>query len=207
MDMIDLFFIILTGIIAYRLYVTLGVEDTDTHDINFGNFSKNRKKKEDDTFQKQEVETPLITTLKQIQHVDKDFTQERFLQGAEKAFELIVMSFIKGDKSRLQDFVSQEIFGKFSKNIESRHKKETTAELPFFRVTKVEIESMQIKNKIVIIQVFFGSEQTQLLKDKNGKILEGDPDHIDQIEEIWTFERPLVSKEPRWVLVETTSAS
>ena len=99
------------------------------------------------------------------------------------------------------------VLKKFSKTIDQRQKEETTTELAFFRVTRTEIKSMEIKNNITLIEVNFGSEQTQLLKNKEGKILEGDPDHIDQIEEIWTFERPLSSKEPTWVLTETASAA
>jgi len=208
MDIIDLFFIVLTGIIAYRLYTALGQRDEGQQPPRPSkNFSEEWRKRSAPSTQEEKKESPLITTLKQIQHVDKTFTQERFLQGAEKAFELIIISFIKGDKERLKYLVSSALLKKFSKTIDQRQKEETTAELAFFRVTRTEIKSMEIKNNITLIEVNFGSEQTQLLKNKEGKILEGDPDHIDQIEEIWTFERPLSSKEPTWVLTETASAA
>jgi predicted lipid-binding transport protein (Tim44 family) len=207
MHAVDLMFLGLTVLVAYRLYTILGQKKGPDEDQqnnpsrdSWANPSVAPEKK------KEEPVGPLVTALKQIEHSDKHFTQERFLQGAEKAFEMILSSFMKGDKKALKDLIGQNLFKHFSEVIDQREKAGQRAELAFFRIAGLQIQDVTIKNNKALIKVLFQSEQTQLLRNEKNEVLEGDPDHIDQIDEVWTFERPLQAKTPHWILVETTSA-
>lgn len=210
MHTLDVFFIALTAIIAYRLYIILGHRG-DQASSSSDTTDEQRRTKE------RSVKTPskssgkdgvsLMTALKQIEYADKTFSQDYFLQGAEKAFEMIIQAFIKGDKETLEELVSSKLLKKFSQVIDQRNTEERMGELLYFRVAKVEMKNVTVKNGTAFIQVMFESEQTQVLKDKNGNLIEGDPDSIDHIAEIWTFERPLDAKTPHWLLAETSAVS
>lgn len=211
MHTIDLIFLVLAMVVAYRLYSILGTGKKDSQSKNFNPevfqaHPKAKPKTQQKVMKKGEDTSPLVTALKQIQHADPSFTQERFLEGAEKAFEIIISSFIKGNKSSLKPLVNTSLFKQFSEAIEQRIAAKHRTELSFFRVVGLKLTDMTIKNHRARLSVEFQSEQTQLLKDAKGKVLEGDPDHIDQITEVWVFERPLKSKTPNWVLVETSAS-
>jgi len=210
MHAVDIIFLGLTVVVAYRLYNILGQKNGQDEiksslkktrspeisvDVPINQENKNSDEK-----------SPLITALKQIEHADKTFTQERFLEGAEKAFEMILSAFMKGDKKALQDLVSPKILKQFSDVIDQREKNKTRAELSFLRVMSVNIQDITIKNNTATIKVLFQSEQTQLLKNEKNEILEGDSDHIEQIDELWTFERPLHSNTPNWFLTGTAAS-
>jgi predicted lipid-binding transport protein (Tim44 family) len=207
MHAIDLMFLGLTVFVAYRLYSILGQKKgpdnqgagNPLNDTWVGSPLKAEKKYE-------EPVGPLVTALKQIEHADKNFTQDRFLAGAEKAFEMILSNFMKGDKKGFKDLVSPGLLKQFSDVIDERDKNGQRAEMAFLRVVGVSIKDITIKNHKALIQVLFQSEQTQLLKNDKNEVLEGDPDHIDQVEEVWTFERPLTSTTPNWILISTTAA-
>jgi predicted lipid-binding transport protein (Tim44 family) len=207
MHTVDLMFLGLAVVVAYRLYTILG-QKKGPDDIKKTNPLKDSWAQPAVTPEKKAEEPlgPLVTALKQIEHSDKHFTQERFLNGAEKAFEMILSSFMKGDKEALKDLVGEKLLKQFSTVIDQREKAGQRAELAFLRLAAIKIEDISIKNHKALIKVLFQSEQTQLLRNDKNEVLEGDPDHIDQIDEVWTFERPLEAKTPNWVLVETTSA-
>lgn len=207
MHAIDLIFLSLTAIIAYKLYSILGQNKPSDGD-SFSNPNPQRPAKpmrSKEPASELAGAPPTITALKQIQHEDPLFTQEHFLKGAEKAFEIILKSFIKGDKNSLKKLVDPFLLKEFSNIIDKRKKEKSNAELSFFRIVKIKIDAIKIKGKNASIDVLFESEQTQILKDPSGEILEGDPNRIDQIEEIWTFEKPLKSRSSIWILCNTKS--
>jgi predicted lipid-binding transport protein (Tim44 family) len=39
--------------------------------------------------------------------------------------------------------------------------------------------------------------------DKDGEVIDGDPAEIQEITDVWTFERPVKSRDPNWKLVAT----
>ena len=204
MHAIDLIFLGLTVVVAYRLYNILG-QKKESSSTPFQK-KENWEQKKAPTDAKKTQSRPVVTALKQIQHEDPTFTQENFLMGAEKAFEMIITNFIKGDKPGFKSLVNNTLFKQFSDSIDRRKEKGTRAELAFFRVVGLKLKEIKVKNHRALIQVLFESEQTQLLKGKAGELLEGDPEHIDQLKELWTFERPLKTKTPNWVLCETISS-
>ena len=147
-----------------------------------------------------EALSELDKTLMSIPH----FAKSKFIKGAERAFQIITEAFNKGDVETLEMLVNKKLFKKFQEVIEQRKQNKVTAETDFIGFDKVEIAKANIKaNKVAEITVEFVSEQVNILRDAEGKVIEGDENYIQNITDVWTFERAISSTSPNWVLVST----
>ena len=133
-----------------------------------------------------------------------NFDKNNFLSGAKRAFEIIVEAFAKGDIATLEKLVNKNLLKKFQEVIEDRQAQGVIAEADFIGFNKAEIIKAKIgKNHVAKIIVEFVSEQVNLLKNKQGDVIEGDDKFIQNITDVWTFERALTSTNPNWLLVST----
>ena len=132
------------------------------------------------------------------------FNRTTFLSGAQRAFEMIVTSFAKGEIDILKALIGKTLFKKFEDIINQRKEEGITAETDFIGFNSVEIVSAKIdKNNKAKIAVRFVSEQANVLRNAEGNIIEGDENFIQTITDIWTFERNINSATPNWTLVST----
>ncbi|MBP3545589.1 MAG: Tim44 domain-containing protein [Alphaproteobacteria bacterium] len=133
-----------------------------------------------------------------------NFNRTTFLSGAQRAFEMIVTSFAKGEIDILKALIGKTLFKKFEDIINQRREEGITAETDFIGFNSVEIVSAKIdKNNKAKIAVRFVSEQANVLRNAEGNIIEGDENFIQTITDIWTFERNINSTTPNWMLVST----
>ena len=156
--------------------------------------------------EKEEVQVP----EEELSEIDKvlakipGFNREKFLTGAERAFEIIISAFSKGDVETLEMLVSKSLLKKFQEIIEKRKAEGITSETDFIGFDDVEITNAKIsKSEVAKITVRFVSEQVNILKKKDGEVIEGDENFIQNITDSWTFERALTSTNPNWLLVST----
>ena len=168
------------------------------------------EKKEAETQNAVSAEAPAQPVDENMSETDKvlasipGFNKQQFLENAKKAFELIVSSFSKGDTQTLEMLVSQKLIAKFQEVLNQRQADGITAETDLIGFDSAEITKAQInKNNIINITVKFISEQVNLLKNKKGEVIEGDEQYIQNITDVWTFERSLTSTSPNWMLVST----
>lgn len=156
--------------------------------------------------EKEEVQVPeeeLSETDKVLAKIP-GFNREKFLTGAERAFEIIISAFSKGDVETLEMLVSKSLLKKFQEIIEKRKAEGITSETDFIGFDDVEITNAKIsKSDVAKITVRFVSEQVNILKNKDGEVIEGDENFIQNITDSWTFERALTSTNPNWLLVST----
>ena len=156
--------------------------------------------------EKEEVQVPeeeLSETDKVLAKIP-GFNREKFLTGAERAFEIIISAFSKGDVETLEMLVSKSLLKKFQEIIEKRKAEGITSETDFIGFDDVEITNAKIsKSDVAKITVRFVSEQVNILKNKDGVVIEGDENFIQNITDSWTFERALTSTNPNWLLVST----
>jgi predicted lipid-binding transport protein (Tim44 family) len=129
--------------------------------------------------------------------------KEQFTKGAKAAYEMIVTSFAKGDKKTLKPLLNKEIYQNFSDEIDHRKKEDLKSELTFVGVKSAEIKNFEKKNNIYTFTVNFVSEIITCKKDKNNKIIEGNPDIIKTVNDVWKFSKNMWSSDPNWYLVET----
>ncbi|MBY0430730.1 MAG: TIM44-like domain-containing protein, partial [Rhodospirillales bacterium] len=51
----------------------------------------------------------------------------------------------------------------------------------------------------------FVTDQVNILRDSAGNVVEGDPNRVTEVRDLWTFAREVRSKDPNWTLVATRS--
>ena len=137
-------------------------------------------------------------------NVDED-VKKKFLKGAELAYEQIIVSFAKGDKKSLKSLLGKDLFINFSEIIDERKKKELTYETTFIGVKSSKVIEFKKIENIYKVTVNFVSEIITCVKDKNDKIIEGNPDTIKTVNDVWKFSKNMWSQDPTWYLIETSN--
>ncbi len=128
--------------------------------------------------------------LKIIYDKVEDFDHKYFIEGAKKAFEIIITAYHNSDKKTLKDLVSKDVYSAFEKSIDD---KTNDPNYQFYSLTVESVENAIIENNTMKITLRFISEQ---LKDN-------DENSITKKQDTWTFEKKINSKNPAWLLVAT----
>ena len=137
-------------------------------------------------------------------NVDEE-AKKQFLKGANIAYEQIITSFAKGDKKSLKNLLGKGLFNDFSEVIDSRKKKELKYETTFIGIKSSKILEFKKIENVYKVTVDFVSEIITCVKDKNNKIIEGNPDVIKTVNDVWKFSKNMWSQDPTWYLVETSN--
>jgi len=137
-------------------------------------------------------------------NVDEE-AKKTFLKGADIAYEQILTSFAKGDKKSLKSLLGKNLFIDFTIVIDERKKKELKYETTFIGLKSSKILEFKKIENIYKVTVNFVSEIITCVKDKNDKIIEGNPDKIKQVIDYWKFTRNILKKGPNWYLSEIVS--
>ena len=131
--------------------------------------------------------------------------KKQFLKGAEIAYENILVSFAKGEKAKLKDLLTKDIFTNFEQAIDLRVKEKIKSELTFIGVKESSVEKFEkIKNDL-IATVKIVCEIISVKKDKDDKVIEGNPDKIKTVTDYWKFTKNASNKNPNWFLAEIIS--
>jgi predicted lipid-binding transport protein (Tim44 family) len=143
--------------------------------------------------------------LKKLTATDTSFDPERFLDGAKLAYEMIVTAFADGDRKTLKNLLSREVYDGFSGAISDRESREEEVRSTFVGIDSATIKSAEVISNDERITVRFVSQIISAIFDSDGEIVDGDPDQIAEVIDIWTFARDVRSKDPNWKLVATES--
>lgn len=147
--------------------------------------------------------TGLVAGLEAISAADPNFRAGEFIGGARSAFEMIVKSFAEGDLPTLQGLLSERLYQLFAAAVNDRKARGLTAETIVERIIAAEILGARIEGASGQVTVRFDSEQINVIRNAAGQVVEGDPDQLVRIEDVWTFARTLGSANPNWQLVQT----
>jgi predicted lipid-binding transport protein (Tim44 family) len=150
--------------------------------------------------------TPLAHGLDAIADQDSSFDARHFLSGARSAYEMIVLAFANGDRRALKDLLSSEVYESFDTVIKDREKHEQKTETRFVSIDKVELMNAEARDRSAQLTVRFVSQMISVTRDKTGTIVDGNPDKVTDITDVWTFARDITSRDPNWKLVGTGSA-
>jgi predicted lipid-binding transport protein (Tim44 family) len=151
--------------------------------------------------------TPLAAGLDAIVAQDSSFDPRHFLSGAKSAYEMIVLAFANGDRRALKDLLSSEVYESFEAVIKDREKHEQKTETRFVSIDKAELVSAEARDRAAQLTVRFVSQMISVTRDKAGTIVDGNPDKVADITDVWTFARDTSSRDPNWKLVGTGSAA
>jgi predicted lipid-binding transport protein (Tim44 family) len=160
--------------------------------------------------QREEAPSPVADAgslggIAQIRSVDRSFDPGEFVSGARRAFEMIVESFAKGDSTTLRPLLSDEVFARFDGAIRAREEARQTLTTTLVGIREAEIVDAALEGRTAQVTVKFVSEQINVTRDSEGRVVEGDPSAVATVTDIWTFARNAASRDPNWLLVATAS--
>ena len=132
-----------------------------------------------------------------------DDAQKEFLKGAKIAYETIITDFSDNDNKLIasKPLLSKKIHDQFEEALKERSKRGHYAEITFIGVNSAKIKEHKEIDNILNVTVDFVSEVITCIKDKNKKIISGDPQKIKKIYDTWVFSRDTTSANPNWQLV------
>lgn len=141
-----------------------------------------------------------------IRGVDPDFRLDGFLSGARMAFEMIVQAYADGDLKTLRPLLADEVYGPFAAAVEQRRKSGETLISELMGIRSVEAVDARLNGTFAEVTVRFVSEQVNAVRDAEDRVVEGDPNRVIDVVDVWTFRRDTRSKDPNWQLVATRAA-
>ena len=131
--------------------------------------------------------------------------KNEFLKGAKIAYETIITDFSDNDNKLIKSkpLLSKSIYDQFNQALKERSQRGHYAEITFVGVKSATIKEHKKIDQILKVTVDFVSEVITCIKDKDKKVISGDPEKIKNIYDTWVFSRDTKSKNPNWHLVET----
>lgn len=144
---------------------------------------------------------PLSAGLMRIKLADDGFDEKDFLGGAKGAFEMIVQAYAEGDVDTLKSLVAGPLYGGFVQAIEEREQANETQATTIVTIRSADFTAAELDGTDARVTIEFVSEQVKATRDADGKVIDGDPDRIEVLTDIWTFERDTRSPDPNWELV------
>ncbi|AJY45192.1 Tim44/TimA family putative adaptor protein [Martelella endophytica] len=149
--------------------------------------------------------TPINTGLRAIVEADPQFDPETFLKGARSAYEMIVMAFADGDRKTLKNLLSKEVYEGFNAAMSEREARGETVKANFVGVEKAEITDAEIEKSEAKVTLRIVSQMISATYGRDGGLVEGDPEEIAEVRDLWTFARDTRSRDPNWKLIATAS--
>lgn len=143
--------------------------------------------------------------LEAIRAADPDFDAVSFLAGAKIAFDMILTSFAAGDANGLKPLLAPEVMQQFGTAISDRLRRKETLKTTLVGIIGLELVDAEMKGPDARIKVKFTSQQVNVTQDSEGRIVDGHPNEVATITDVWTFSRPVTARDPNWVLIGTES--
>ena len=152
-----------------------------------------------------DLASPIGQSLARMRAIDSTFDASRFLDGAEKAFRMIVGAFASGDLTALRSLLSDDTYRAFAQAIEAREAAGHVQVSEIRSVETVAVDDVELRGNVAVVTVRFVSDQVSFTRDKDGHPVAG-TDAVTEITDLWTFERDLSTRDPTWRLVAARSA-
>jgi predicted lipid-binding transport protein (Tim44 family) len=150
-----------------------------------------------------EAGSPTAVGLDAVAAQDPTFDPKHFLTGGRAAYEMIVTAFAQGDRRTLKNLLSKEVYDGFEAAIKERESRGEKVETRFVSIDKADITHAEVKGKTAQVTVRFVSQLVSVTRDRDGNVIDGSPDKVTDVTDVWTFARDLSSRDPNWKLVAT----
>ena len=129
--------------------------------------------------------------------------KKEFLKGAQIAYETIVTNFSKGKLKDIKSLLDMNVYKQFNIAIDERKSKNYSSETTFIGINSAEIKHHQQNKNMLEVTVEFVSEIISCIKDKENKIISGDPEKVKKVNDVWKFSKDSRSTNPNWLLIDT----
>jgi predicted lipid-binding transport protein (Tim44 family) len=140
-----------------------------------------------------------------IRAADPSFEPIGFTGGARAAFTAIVEAFAKGDIAALRALLDGPTFSSFEAAIRGRVERKEKAETTLIGFEASDVAAAELQGTNASVTVRFVSEQINVLRNADGQIIDGNPNEVQKVIDLWTFRRDTKSSDPNWLLVKTES--
>ncbi len=147
--------------------------------------------------------TELNKGMRAIRDADPSFAPKSFVDGAKMAYEMIVMAFADGDRRTLKNLLSREVYEGFVSAIDEREKRKEKIESSFVGIDDMTIIAAEMKGSEAHVTLRIVSELISATRDSAGEVIDGDPETVAEVKDVWTFARDTRSRDPNWKLVAT----
>jgi predicted lipid-binding transport protein (Tim44 family) len=140
--------------------------------------------------------------VKQNHEILEGQNKKEFLKGAEIAYETILTSFAHGDLKKLKNLLTANMNKNFSEAIEARNKGKIKSEFTFIGIKESSVEKYEKTKDDLFATVKFVAEVISAKKDKEENVIEGNPDKIKFVTDVWKFTKNIKNESPDWHLSE-----
>jgi predicted lipid-binding transport protein (Tim44 family) len=147
--------------------------------------------------------TRIAQGLDEIARAEPSFDANVFLDGAKAAYEMIVSAFAHGERQALKNLLSREVYDGFDRAIAEREKRSEKVETTFVSIDRAEIVGVEVRGTNAQVMVRFASKLITATRDAVGAVVDGSPDKVVDVTDVWTFARTLGGRDPNWLLVAT----
>ena len=129
--------------------------------------------------------------------------KKEFVKGAKIAYETIITNFAKGKLKDVKSLLDKNVYQQFEEAIKDRDAKNYSSETTFIGINSAEVKNHQQNKNMLEVTIEFVSEIISCVKDKDNKIVSGDPEKIKKVLDTWKFSKDSKSTNPNWLLIDT----
>ena len=129
--------------------------------------------------------------------------KKEFVKGAKIAYETIITNFAKGTLKDIKTLLDKSVYQQFEDAIKDRQSKKHSSETTFIGISSAEVKQHEQNKNMLEVTVEFVSEIISCVKDKDDKVISGDPEKIKKVLDTWKFSKDSRSSNPNWFLIDT----
>ena len=136
-------------------------------------------------------------------HTFDENAKKEFVKGATIAYETIITSFAKGKLKEIKSLLDKSVYQQFEEAIRDRDAKKLSSETTFIGINSAEVKDHEQNKNMLEVTVEFVSEIISCVKDKDNKVVSGDPEKVKKVLDTWKFTKDSKSRNPNWLLIDT----
>jgi predicted lipid-binding transport protein (Tim44 family) len=136
---------------------------------------------------------------------ESKFNEKTFVKGAEAAYEIIINAFAQSDRKTLKPLLTKDLYKSFDDVIKERSVKKITSDMTFIGIKETKVLDVNVVGSVNKVKTKFVSEIVNCLKNDKGEVIEGNPEQIKLVTDVWVFQKDLKSNDPTWYLTELSS--
>ena len=195
-----LIFAIVAAVILYQLYAVLGRRVGRQPEDN-PELTRRATSLDAASAARLPADSPALGGVAAIRAKDSAFDLDKFLAGAKTAFQTIVSAYASGDREALKPLLAPQVSAAFEAGITQREAEGRSEKVEFLQPPRADLEDTSVLGDLARIKVRFLAEFRSRTKGPEGEAVDD-----RRTAEVWTFERPLASRDPNWVLAGVEAA-
>ena len=147
--------------------------------------------------------TSTYAALEAIAARDPSFDIKQFLSGAQSAYEIIVTAFGNGDRKTLKPLLASDVYDNFESVIAQKERDGHKTQTTIVSIGNSALHDAQMRGNDAQLAVKFASKLISVTRDRAENVVDGSPDKVVDMVDVWTFARDVRSGNPNWRLIAT----